>query len=406
MRTYDESTIQEIKKSVAHCCNIGQALNELTKKLDLNRDHVRRLNRQYGFWGRQATIAPKVVSEDRTEVIETTEQLTLEQVESMCKVDKTQWEVGSMGVTHGTRGNTWRVGFRRKKVPVDLEWLTKGFIEAATKHAPKSWGGVKPANKSVAAGRLLEVACFDVHVGRLCWGQETGGADYDSKIAPQRVNSAIDELVASAQGLGISRVLLPIGNDLINSEATGMTTHGTPQSQSEDSRWKKTFLTACKLMTDQIEKLASIYPVDVVVCVGNHDQHGSFYLGEYVSAWFRSHPNVTVNNGPKDRKYYQFGQTLIGFTHGNEEKVSALPLLMADECKNLWSQTKYREWHLGHEHRSAHQSIGSCKVRHIGSLVPPDDWMVRRGYVGGDESAEAFVFDGEKGLVASFYYRV
>ena len=39
------------------------------------------------------------------------------------------------------------------------------------------------------------------------------------------------------------------------------------------------------------------------------------------------------------------------FTHGSEEKRDSLPMLMANERKELWAETKFREWHLGHMHR-------------------------------------------------------
>ena len=143
-----------------------------------------------------------------------------------------------------------------------------------------------------------------------------------------------------------------VGNDFFNVNSKDeATAHGT--RQAEDDRWHKTFIAGRKLWVEILEMCMQVAPVDVLVIPGNHDFERSFYLGEYLDGWFSEDPIVNIDNHASPRKYYKFGNVLLGLTHGSEEKESSLPLLMATDVKSkpMWSETKFHEWHLGHIHR-------------------------------------------------------
>lgn len=389
-----------------------EARSALAAKLSLHPDTITRMRKRLaalGYEPWQEADNQQIntsVSGDTFDVdVPASKARTIEEVIELCKVDSSVWESKGFNVRRGNKGFAWSARFARKAVSTTTtEAMLESFAQKAAKHAP-SFARVKPI-KTPTSGRLLELSIPDLHLAKLCWAQETGHRDYDIKIAVDLYRKAVASILQSAEGMGVSRILLPIGNDLLNSDnAAGTTTAGTPQAQSEDSRWKKAFMTACDLIVETVESLASQYPVDVLVVAGNHDNERCFYLGQYVKSWFRSHPNVTVDNTPTQRKYYRFGATLLGFTHGNEEKSARLPGIMANERRALWAETQYHEWHLGHEHRAMlHEELG-VKIRHLPSLCPPDEWMASKGYIGNDQAAEGFVFDLEKGMVASLYFR-
>lgn len=403
---YTPEFVSELRALVRDCPTWLIARGIIANHIGITLDRVTKLNRQYRFWttGSGGVVAQKSISNDSFETeVETSKAATLEEVMEMCRVDSDIWEGKSFSVRRGSKGYAWNARFAKKTQPLNASTLLGTFIEEASKHAPVFM--VKPI-KYVTEGRLLELGVPDLHLAKLCWGQETGHRDYDIRIAADLYRKAVITLVDSARGMGISKVLLPIGNDFLNSDnAAGETTAGTPQAQSEDSRWKKTFTVACNLLAEVVERLASEFPVDVVVVGGNHDQERCFYLGQYVKAWFRNHPNVTVDNGPTQRKYYRFGTTLIGLTHGNEEKLTRLPGIMANEKREEWGETLYHEWHVGHEHRQTMMEEIGVKIRHLPSLCPPDEWMASKGYIGNDQAAEAFVYDKQTGIIASLYFR-
>ena len=82
---------------------------------------------------------------------------------------------------------------------------------------------------------------------------------------------------------------------------------------------------------------------------GNHDYNLSYYAASVVNRLYKDNPRVELIFNPISRKYYEYGQNLLGFTHGNEEGKN-LVTLMQEEEKEAWGRTTYREWMLGHLH--------------------------------------------------------
>jgi hypothetical protein len=260
---------------------------------------------------------------------------------------------------------------------------------------------------------FLEISLFDLHFGKLCWGEETG-EDFDIKIARQRFLNTIKILIKRASGFNYERILFPVGNDFFNSDTIfNTTTKGT--LVDEDVRWKKSYSLGNKLLVDSINLLKQTgVPIDVIVIPGNHDFEKSYYMGSYLEAWFNNDSQVNINNGASLRKYYRFGKVLLGFTHGSEEKENSLPLLMASdvESKPMWSETIYHEWHIGHEHRKKDMKytvldkskmIGEdlgVTVRYLSSLTGTDAWHFSHGFVGAIKSGDAFIWNDEAGMIA------
>jgi hypothetical protein len=267
-------------------------------------------------------------------------------------------------------------------------------------------------NTDIEDKNLLEISIFDLHIGKLAWGGETF-ENYDVKIARKRFLESIEKLVLRASGFNFERILFPVGNDFFNSDTMeNTTTKGTPQD--EDLRWQKTFTVGVRLLVDAINMLRKTgVPVDVLVIPGNHDFERSYYMGSYLEAWFKNDVAVNINNHASPRKYYRYGNTLLGLTHGGEEKEASLPLLMATdiESKPMWSSTKFHEWHLGHIHRKRtvkyeinksrplNEDLG-VTVRYLSSLTGTEEWHHKKGFVGSTKAADGFVWNHEFGLVA------
>jgi predicted phosphodiesterase len=259
---------------------------------------------------------------------------------------------------------------------------------------------------------LLELNIFDLHLGKIAWSEETNH-EYNLEIASDIFNRCIEEFIDETSNKNIERIVFPIGNDFFNSDKSypfNSTTKGTPQE--EDARWQKTFRLGRQLLVEAINKLQQIAPVDVIMVPGNHDFERNFYLGDSLEGWFYNNENVTVDNSANPRKYYKYGEVLIGYTHGNEEKVTDLPLIMANEKPNDWALSTFREFHLGHEHRKKEIKFKSTEeyqgviIRYFNSLSATDSWHHKRGYVGAKRSAEALLWDKTKGLKNNLYFTI
>ena len=289
------------------------------------------------------------------------------------------------------------VRFVRKTQEIRATNVVQEIILDAKKHSIKVPKINYPKSKD---GVLLELAIFDAHFGRLCWGEESG-ADFDVHIAEKLLKQTLMELLDYSKNFNISKILIPFGGDYFNSNSkANSTVLGT--AQQEDTRYSKTFRLGRKLAIDIIDRCYQIAPVDVVLVKGNHDEERLFYLGDSLECWYHNNKNVDIDNSPKSRKYYSFGKTLLGFTHGDDVKLEKLPMLMALEAPRQWLKSKYREIHTGDKHHRLTLSENGVVIRILGSIVAPDQWTYNKGFVGPIRATESFVFHPEKGLVAQF----
>lgn len=301
-----------------------------------------------------------------------------------------------------------RATLKAKKADKDPEIQKDFLLDEIKKYSPYGNIGIKYATpEKVKKEHALEINIPDLHIGKLAWGKETG-EDYDIKIAVERYTKAVEELLSRVNLASVEKIILPVGNDLINVDnGSNTTTAGT--SVSCDSRFGKMFQTAKTLLIETIEKLSTIAPVDVIIIPGNHDTIATFTLGEVLAAWFHKSDYVTVINTHTPRKYYQYGQNLIMYTHGHREKLNDLGIICATEQPLLWAATKYRRVHVGHFHHSKQvkfvdvQEYPGFTVKILNSLSANDAWHAEKGYLS-LKAAEAFLYHKDKGLVGNFYY--
>ena len=346
---------------------------------------------------------------------------TLDDLIRECKIDLTTWKIERWVA------NKWEVGARHPKTGAILTeplyqvkaWLRPcrdaalqrrlwdeflADVKAkASPGKPAKHAAVKPAE-----GHLLEVALFDVHFGKLAWEPETGES-YDISIARQCFRHAVTDLLKKASGFPIDECLFVVGNDGMHFDNFQQTTTGGT-FQDSDTRYAKMFTAYWRECLLAIEQLKQVAPVTVLVVPGNHDKQSAYCIGEVLAAWFEGakDPQVTVNNTPTDRKYHRYGVTLLGFTHGNEEKHDRLPMLMASERRAEWAATQHHEWHTGHVHKAketkyvAGDSMDGVRVRILPSLAAHDAWHVRKGYSVERRAAEAYLFHRTTGYTGHF----
>jgi hypothetical protein len=255
----------------------------------------------------------------------------------------------------------------------------------------------------VKDGHLYEIAMPDLHLGRLV-DEQSAGETSSPDLFVDRTHKAIAELLSIPYK--IDRFLFPVGNDLFNSNTSeNMTAHGTPQR--EDPRWQRTYKLAKSLIIQTIETMTQIAPVDVVIVKGNHDEERIFYFGDMLVSQFHNNKNVKIDAGQLGRKYYPYGNVLIGLTHGYYDKDIKLDSRMAQERPDLWARSIFREWHLGHLHHKKDTIIktdeleNGVMVRIFRSLASPSEWEYDKGF-GSQKAAEGFLWHKERGLKAQF----
>ncbi len=320
-----------------------------------------------------------------------------DQLKAEFKIDESIWAVKRFNATYDSKNEMYRVvAFLVKK-----ENIVAAREELEALKAEKVGAVVR--EKTDGKKRMLEINIPDTHFGKLSWYLETGHESYDTKIAEVVFWRALEALLKRSSGYEYDQILFVIGNDVLNSDdAESHTTRGT--QVSTDGRYHKTFLKVRKLMVQAIDRLRKIAPVKVVVVSGNHDTLAAWHLGDSLECWFDGYEDVEIDNRPIMRKYHQYGKCMLMLTHGDKGKREDYPLLMATEQAKMFGETRFREAHTGHVHQTKTQEFHGVRVRILSALCPPDAWHAENGYVGNLRSAEAYVWDGDEGLVGQFFY--
>jgi hypothetical protein len=254
--------------------------------------------------------------------------------------------------------------------------------------------------KKSAATVMAEVNICDLHLGKLCWSGETL-ENYDHKIARDLFHQLISEIVLELKKQPIDYITFIWTHDFFNSDDENQeTTGGTPQDT--DTRVKKLFPIGVHMLEAGIETLLREIkrPVKTFYVRSNHDEMTSFFAMMVLEAYFRKEPNVEILTNAYPRKYQMYGNTLIGYCHGDKEKAARLASLMPIEAREMWSMTKWHEMHTAHLH-SEHmiQEVNGVIVRRISSPTALDQWHTDSGFIGAVRKAQTFIYDKEWGLV-------
>ena len=258
--------------------------------------------------------------------------------------------------------------------------------------------------KRKKGNHLLVINPADIHIGKYASALETG-EEYDCETAVMRVLEGVQGLIKKAEGFDIDKVLFCIGNDILHTDnVMSSTTKGT--FQDTDGKWWEHYEIALMLYVKCVEMLREIAPVDVLHSMSNHDYQSGFHLAHTLKSWFRKAEDVRFDVSVSARKYYQYGKNLIGLEHGDGAKMDKLPLLMANEKPNEWSETTHRYWYLHHlHHKIKHKYLDTkdyigVTIEYMRSPSSSDSWHSAKGFCGVPRACEGFLHDKESGQVA------
>ena len=337
---------------------------------------------------------------------------TLDQLLKFFEVDLSIWEVERFIC------NKWEMGYKdaAKNAKVEELYQVKAFLKRKAnivfakkeieelKALAKSEAKTSPrAQKQNKTGNMLEVNLIDHHFGKMAWSPETGYPNYDIHIAESVFWRGFHAIIERTKGTKFEEIYFVLGNDLFNSDdAQGRTTEGT--QVSTDARFYKTFSAVRTVAIKAIELLREIAPVRVIMVSGNHDKLSVWHLGDSLECYFHKYADVKIDNSPRYYKYYEFGQVMLMYTHGDKGKKKDFPLMMATEQPDMFGRTRYREVHIGHTHTETSVESHGVVVRTLSPLCPPDKWHADNGYVGNIRRTQAFLYNKNEGLIGIVIY--
>jgi len=277
----------------------------------------------------------------------------------------------------------------------DKDEFARELIKTLEDYSPNF---IRYQRKKQEDGHLLVIDPADVHIGKLAEAFETG-EDYNSEIAVQRVLEGVEGILDKSNGFNIDKIMFVGGNDILHIDTPKRTTtSGTPQDT--DGSWYGNFLKAKKLYVEVLERLIEIADVHFVYNPSNHDYTNGFFLADVVKTHFRNCEQITFDTSIAHRKYFQYGENLIGTTHGDGAKEKDLGSLMSIEAKEYWPVTSHRYFYTHHvHHKTAKDYINVC-VESLRSPSASDSWHHRNGYTGAPKAIEGYIHHPKFGQVA------
>jgi len=283
-----------------------------------------------------------------------------------------------------------------------------------------------PERFDESEGRMLVLDPSDVHIGKLSIAAETGYT-YDASVAEHRLFTGCKALIDDARKMGVTHVLLVIGNDISHIDKPRReTTSGTPQD-TDGSIF--TIFRAARNAYARVVRYALEcgLSVQIVHVPSNHDWVLGYCIAETLAALFSEHPNVTATEyaiSERHRKYVRFGKNLIGLTHGDGAKEGDLSQIMLQEARPHMAECLHRYWYVHHYHHKIKKALGirpmarekdhiamtviqggagamegdNVAVEYVRSPSPPDGWHDRNGYLN-RQAVEAFIHCPERGQI-------
>tara|TARA_Y100001937_G_scaffold46527_1_gene65292 strand:- start:3752 stop:5194 length:1443 start_codon:yes stop_codon:yes gene_type:complete len=278
------------------------------------------------------------------------------------------------------------------------ETIGDEFKELLKDHKPKA---VKPFKmKTSERDYAVVISPTDLHYGKYGWRLEVG-EEYGFDEARERLLEKTSQLVERLPGKP-EKIFVTAGSDWFHVDNdAGATTKGTPQDMAGSPA--QILMQGCQLAQEHIDSLSAVAPIEVVFMGGNHDRHSSLMLMMYLHAYYKSVDDVNVILSPHIRQYINYGNNLLGFTHGDGKVLNKLHSLMAHEARRDWGSTQNHMWFHGHLHHQQVIERGGCMIIQLPSLAGEDRYHARHGYTMARAGLCAHMIDKELGLVGTMF---
>lgn len=249
-----------------------------------------------------------------------------------------------------------------------------------------------------ASDKTLLIMLSDCHLGRNSTISETGTYQtLQSSITALYEN--IDKYFEKFKNYGIKKIILPFGNDYLNSSFTGNTTSQL-HKQDNSTTTQEIYRQAASAMIVIINKLSHIAPIHVCLTPGNHSSDEEMCLILMFEAYFRNNPNITFDTSTTTRKYIKQDNVLICLSHGYSDK-KAIQNIAMKEAKEDFGKAKNVYWFLGHEHHFSAEEMPHQEIYRVPSMTENDKWTDGQGYSSKARSM-AFVFNEDELIETHF----
>ena len=305
-------------------------------------------------------------------------------------------------------------GFEKKRwhqTKLDAEkWnnLEQSFIAPLQDHLSSLIPEYTPPMLNLKSARnpfAVVTSAGELHYGGAGWILESGES-FSRKEAAERIEYSRTIMLEEVADKGRpERFFYAVGHDFFtvdNDQQT--TTKGTPQEV--DGTSAQILSEGFDLALRDLDVLRSVAPVTIVGVPGNHDRLLTIALLKFLQVAYRDKSDVEIEFSAKSRAYKSFGDTLLGFAHGDGAlKPKDYMATMAKEAPSLWATTIYRAFFTGHLHSEVVRELVGGTHYQMPSLRGKDKWHERNGYLA-DAALASYIVDERRGITGTILTRV
>lgn len=245
--------------------------------------------------------------------------------------------------------------------------------------------------------KLLEINICDAHLG-LYTNKFQTNEEANLELSISTLKNTIDKVITKIQKDNtFNKIVISFLGDYLHVDnKANTTTRGTAQDVS--TFIPEIFQRGLDTAIDIISNIASLgIPVEVIYIPGNHDEMLGCALMKGASLFFKNNDWVSFDTDQRSRKYRTFGNSLIGWTHGDNLNKANMNSWLQTEARKEFGETLYAEVHAAHFHSQQVQEANGVIVRHLPTITPASTWEYNKGYFS-NKAISCFIWDFKEGL--------
>ena len=324
---------------------------------------------------------------------------SLDELIEKCKIDTDKWEITKYVQNYwGNKDQPhWQVKAWLGKKSTE-QVFQDAFVDFLASYEPVSQEVMSPKFVNSKSNALLVINKQDSHLNKY-------DIDGNNNVADRLANIMykVEVIVNQAQlSNNLEQITYVIGSDEFNSEYSGATTKGTPQTNTHTYQTSFEYICGHEvLMITMLLQYAE--NVNVVYVAGNHDEFVGWHMVNWLKTYFRNTERLTFDCSPKYRKYISYGESALMFNHGDAIKPAKLAALFPIEFKNQWSFHSNYYIFTGDKHHEVSHDFNGIKFYQIPAFSNAKSlWDDKNGHVMSKAEVTGFLIDQYSGMTNIF----
>jgi hypothetical protein len=333
-------------------------------------------------------------------VINTKDEIkSLDELIIKCKIDTDKWEITKYVQNYWGNGETphWQVKAWLGKKSTE-QVFQDAFVDFLDSYKPVSQDVMSPKWEGNKFPAMLVINKQDSHLNKY---DIDGNNDVTDRLA--NIMYKVEMIANQAQlSNNLDQITYIIGSDEFNSEFTGTTTKGTPQTNTHTYQTSFEYICGHEvLMITMLLQYAE--NVNVVYVAGNHDEYVGWHMVNWLRTYFRNIERVTFDCSPKYRKYISYGGSALMFNHGDAIKPAKLAALFPIEYREGWSFHNNFYIFTGDKHHEVSHDFNGIKFYQIPAFSNAKSlWDDKNGHTMSKAEVTGFLIEQGSGITNIF----